>query len=117
MEASNKTLLMALKKRLHSVKGKWVDELLGVLWAYRTTNRKLTGVLSFALTYGMEVVLSIEIGVSTLQIEVLEEANTEAITKDLDMIDELCEAAIMHIALYQQRMTNLYNRRVKQCVF
>ena len=35
-EASNKTLLSALKKRLHSAKGKWVEELPGVLWAYRS---------------------------------------------------------------------------------
>ena len=33
-EASNKTLLIALKKRLDLAKGKWVDELPGVLWAY-----------------------------------------------------------------------------------
>ena len=26
VEASNKTLLLALKKRLHSAKGKWVEE-------------------------------------------------------------------------------------------
>ena len=36
-KASNKTLLTALKKRLDSAKGKWVEELPGVLWAYRTT--------------------------------------------------------------------------------
>ena len=52
-EASNKTLLSALKKCLHSTKGKWVDELLGVLWAYRTTNQKPTGESLFALTYEM----------------------------------------------------------------
>ena len=36
-EASNKTLLTALKKQLDSAKGKWVEELPGVLLAYRTT--------------------------------------------------------------------------------
>ena len=60
-EASIKTFLTALKKRLHSTKGKWVDELPGVLWAYRTTSRKPTGVLPFALTHGMEVIIPIEI--------------------------------------------------------
>ena len=30
-EASNKTLLIALKKRLDSAKGKWAEELPGVL--------------------------------------------------------------------------------------
>ena len=33
-EATNKMLIMALKKRLEQAKGKWVEELLGVLWAY-----------------------------------------------------------------------------------
>ena len=36
-EASNKTLLTAMKKRLDYAKGKWVEELPGVLWAYKTT--------------------------------------------------------------------------------
>ena len=44
LEASNKTILTSLKKRLHSAKGKWVDKLPGVLWAYRITTRKPTGV-------------------------------------------------------------------------
>ena len=57
-EASNKTLLTALKKRLDSARGKWVEELPGVLWAYRTTARKPTGVSPFALTYWMEAVIS-----------------------------------------------------------
>ena len=56
-EASNKTLLSALKKRLHSAKGKWVKELLRVLWAYRTTNRKSTGISPFTFTYGMEAII------------------------------------------------------------
>ena len=49
-EASNKTLLTALKKRLDSAKGKWVEELPEVLWTYRTTTRRPTGVSPFALT-------------------------------------------------------------------
>ena len=52
-----------------------------------------------------------------LRTEVPEETNSEAITKDLDMIDEFREAAAMRIASYQQRLTNLYNRQVKPCTF
>ena len=37
VEAFNKTLLIALKKRLDSAKRKWVEEHPRVLWAYRTT--------------------------------------------------------------------------------
>ena len=59
VEASNKTLLTALKKRFDSVKGKWVDELPGVLWAYRTTSCKPTDISPFPLTYGMETIVPI----------------------------------------------------------
>ena len=65
-EASNKTLLTALKKWLDFAKGKWVEELPGVLWAYRTTARKPNGISSFALTYRMEVVISTENGLPTI---------------------------------------------------
>ena len=34
VEATNKTLLYALKKMLEQAKEKWVEELLDVLWAY-----------------------------------------------------------------------------------
>ena len=36
-EASNKTILDGLKKRLEKAKGKWAEELPSVLWAYQTT--------------------------------------------------------------------------------
>ena len=41
-EATNKTLLSALKKRLEKTKGIWVDELPGVLWAYQMTPERPT---------------------------------------------------------------------------
>ena len=65
----------------------------------------------------MEAIIPIEIGMPTLRIEIPEEANTEALTKDLDMTDELREATTVSMALYQQRITNLYNRRVTQHEF
>ena len=49
--------------------------------------------------------------------ETLEKANTEVIAKDLDMADELRDAADVHMTSYQQRMTNLYNRHVKPRAF
>ena len=53
----------------------------------------------------------------TLQTDIPEEANVEVVTKDLDMTDELHEAVAVRIASYQQRLKNLYNRRVKLCTF
>ena len=41
-----------LKKRLDGAKGRWVEELPNVLWAYRTTPRRFIGKTPFSLTYG-----------------------------------------------------------------
>ena len=109
--------MTALKKRLHSPRGIWVDELLGVLSAYSKTSRKPIGVSQFTLIYGIEAITPIEIGMPTLRIEVPRMANTEAISKDLDMADELREAATIRIASYQPRMANLYNKHVKSRAF
>ena len=116
-EASNKTLLTALKKRLDSAKGKWVEELPGVLWAYRTTARKPTGVSPFALTYGMEAVVLTEIGLPTIRTAAPESENARSVVRELDTSDELREAAAIRIASYQRRLANSYNKRVKPRVF
>ena len=99
-EASNKTLLTALKKRLDSAKGKWVDELPEVLWAYKTTTRKPTSISPFAITYGMEVIIPIEIGMPTIRTNVPEEENAKLMIKDLDIVDELRESAAIRITSY-----------------
>ena len=100
-EAPNKTFLTALRKRLYSAKGKWVEELPGVLWVYRLTRRKLTGVSPFTLTYGMEAINLTKSGMPTLLTEIPEEAITEALAKDLDKTDELHEATAVRMASYQ----------------
>ena len=71
----------------------------------------------FALTYGIEAIIPLEIEMPTIQTEIFEEANVEAITKDLDTTNELWEAATVRIVSYQQRLANLHNRRVKLHTF
>ena len=71
----------------------------------------------FALTFGMEAIISTEIEMPTIQTDISKEANAEAITKDLDTTDELWEASVMRIESYQQRITNLHNQRVKLRAF
>ena len=56
-----------LKKRLDDAKGKWVDELPHVLWAYRTTPQRSTRETPFSMTYGAKVVIPLESGFPTLR--------------------------------------------------
>ncbi|RVW77943.1 Gag-Pol polyprotein [Vitis vinifera] len=92
-EATNKTLINALKKRLEQAKGKWVEELPGVLWAYRTTPGRPTGNTPFALTYGMDAVIPTEIGLPTIRTDAAKQkdANTE-LGRNLDWADEVRES-------------------------
>ena len=61
VEATNKTIMNGLKRRLDGAKGRWAEELSNVLWAYRITPRRSTGETPFYLTYGAEVVIPAEV--------------------------------------------------------
>ena len=50
---------------LEQAKGRWVEELPDVLWAYRTTLGQPAGNTSFALACGINVVILTEIGMPT----------------------------------------------------
>ena len=65
----------------------------------------------------MEVIIPTKIGMPMLRTEVPRIANAEAVSKDLDMANELDEVAAIRIASYQQRMANLYNRHIKSHEF
>ena len=112
-EASNKTVLNGIKRRLERAKGKWTEELSNVLWAYRTTPRRPTGETPFALAYGLEAVIPLEVGLPTIRSEVFEELNNnQVIMRDLDLAEERREATLVRIAAYQQQLSKSYNKKV-----
>ena len=67
-KAPNKTIVNGLKKRLEGVKGNWVEELLNILWAYRTTPRRSMGETPFSMTYGTKAVIPIEVSLSSIRV-------------------------------------------------
>ena len=94
-----------------------MDELPGVLWAYRTTARKPTGISPFALTYGMESIILTEIDMPTLRTDMLEQLSTESKIKKLATMDELHETIAVQAASNHLRLATLYNRRINPRVF
>ena len=114
VEVTNRSLLKIIKTRLEGVKGIWPEELLSVLWAYRTTARTPTGDTPFRLTYGNEAVILAEIGLTSYKVDNHNKArNDEAIRLQLDLIDEVKAIAEQRLTRYQDRMAKHYNSRVR----
>ena len=88
-----------------------------MLWAYRTTAQKLTGISPFVLTYGIEDVIPTKIGLPTIRIDTPESGNAESVVRELDASDKLREAAAIRIASDHRRLANSYNKRVKPRMF
>ena len=85
-----------------------------VLWAYRTTARTPTGETPFRLTYGTELVIPVEVGVTSIRQEVLgEENNDDQLRINLDCLDEVRDKAYSEMTIYQQKMAEYYNKKVK----
>ena len=61
VEVTIRTLKAALKTKLEDLKGKWVEYLPEVLWAYRTTCKLATQETPFALAFGTEAVALVEV--------------------------------------------------------
>ena len=91
-EVTIRTLKATLKTKLEDLKGKWVEYLLEVLWAYRTTHKSAAQETPFALAFGTETVASVEIGLKSPRIELASvEHKEEALRLNLDLLDEKCD--------------------------
>ena len=103
-----------LKKRLDDTKGRWVEELPHVLWTYRTTPQKSTGETPFSMTYGAEAVITLENGFPTMRSSAFtSDGNNELLKKNLDLIEERRENAIVQLAYYQHKLKQVYDMNVK----
>uniref|UniRef100_A0A2N9I521 Uncharacterized protein n=1 Tax=Fagus sylvatica TaxID=28930 RepID=A0A2N9I521_FAGSY len=114
-ESSNKTILNGIKKRLEEVKGRWVEELPTILWTFRTTPRSSTGETPFSLTYGVEAVIPLEVGLPTLRSEEYDQENNELmLAKDLDLAQERRDLAMIRLASYQGDLKKRYGKSVSE---
>ncbi|KAF8053852.1 hypothetical protein N665_1370s0002 [Sinapis alba] len=115
-EATNKTIIDGIKKRLDLKKGHWTDELDGVLWSHQTTPRSATAKTPFSLAYGVEAMAPAEVNVTSLkrlkmpQNEIL---NHEMMINALDQLEERRDQALLRIQNYQHLAESYYNKKVR----
>ncbi|KAL2230940.1 UNVERIFIED_CONTAM: Gag-Pol polyprotein [Sesamum indicum] len=111
-EVTNRTILQHLKTRLEN-KGSWVDELPGVLWAYRTTPRSASGETPFCLVYGTEAIILAEIGEESQRVALYDpESNQNERSFDLTVIKEKRDAAHARILHHKGLMMKSHDRKI-----
>ena len=109
-----RTLKATLKTKLEGLKGKWVEYLPEVLWAYRTTRKSATQETPFALTFGIEAIAPIEIGLKSPMIELASvEHNEEVLRLNLDLLDEKHDQVLKRTEGYQRKTIRYYDQKVK----
>ena len=78
-----------MKTKLKDVKGKWVEYLPEVLWAYRTTRESATQETPFALAFGSKAVAPVEAGLESPRVEFAKvKHNEESLHLNLDLLEE-----------------------------
>lgn len=96
----------------------WIDELPLMLRAYLTTHKSMTDHSPFALAYGSEAMISIELEVPSHRVTHYDpRTNEQLLLKSLDMIDEKQTEAKLRAATYRHQVTRYYNTKVRGRTF
>ena len=104
--------------KLENLNGKWVEYLLEVLWAYRTTRKSATRETLFALAFGSEAVAPVEVGHKSPRVDFASaEHNEESLHLNLDLLEEKREQALKRTKDYQRKTARYYDRKVRHNSF
>ena len=113
-EVPIRTLKAALKTKFENLKGKWVEYLLEVLWAYRNTRRSATQETPFALAFGTEMVAPVKVRLKSPRVEFANtESNEEILRLNLNLLEEKCEQVQKRAKDYHRKIAKYYGRRIR----
>ena len=120
-EASNEVVISILEKMLEDNPKDWHIILFETLWTYRTPKRDSTGVSPYSLTYGQDVVLLMEVVVSSLRVSRHNGLNPQEYSEDmmmeLEALDRKRLQALDHIMIQINKVAQAYNKLVKRKSF
>ena len=110
-------VLQGLKPRifnqLNKFGGRWVVELLAVLWSLRTTPGRATGYTPFFMVYDSLAILPIDLDYGAPRVRAYDEQGAEACLEDaMDQLDETRNVALLRSAKYQQALNRYHSHRV-----
>ena len=109
-EVTIRTLKAALKTKLENLKGKWVEYLPEVLWAYITTCKSATRETPSALAFSIEAVAPVKVGLKSSRVEFANaEHNEESLHLNLDLLEKKREYALKRAEDYQRKTARYYD--------
>ncbi|XP_021757326.1 uncharacterized protein LOC110722358 [Chenopodium quinoa] len=99
---------------LEGTKGSWLDDLPGILWSIRTIIKEATGKTPFALVYGSDAVLPVEVGIPSPRVTFYDpDRNDQLKPLTLDLLPQIRGDAFLRSIAYKQRITRYFNKKVK----
>ena len=100
-EASNKAILKILHHTIRKSGQDWHRQINLALWAYRTSIRTPTGATPFALVYGADAMLPIEVEIPTLRISmkglIIDDDYRISRLQELILLDERRQVVYDHL--------------------
>ncbi|GKV39170.1 hypothetical protein SLEP1_g46978 [Rubroshorea leprosula] len=116
-EASNKVVINLLEKMVDDNPRRWHELLSETLWAYRTSQRSSTKMTPFALTYGHDAILPMELTARSLRIAIqhnlLSWEYDEAMMLELEDLEDTRLTALDRLQVQKLKIAKSYNKRVK----
>ncbi len=94
-----------------AAKGKWLDEMLSVLWALRKTPRRPTNFSPFMLIYGDEAMTPTELGANSPR--VMFSGGEEGREVSLELLEGVRVEALEHMHKYATGTSTTYNKKVR----
>ncbi|XP_050211341.1 uncharacterized protein LOC126661533 [Mercurialis annua] len=120
-EATNKAIKLIVQKMIEENPRQWHVFLSEVVWANRTSQKSATGTSPFRLVYGYDVMLPMELTVTSTRRRYQSELSKgdyfdKMVIDSLDL-DEERLTALDHLEAQKRRVERAYNKRVKRKVF
>ncbi|MCO5548493.1 hypothetical protein L7F22_001953 [Adiantum nelumboides] len=98
-ESSNKTIKTILTKIMQNEPHNWDEQLQTTLWAYKTVYKVTTGMTSFKMVCGIEVVVPLKFAIPSLRMDVQYDIGFNTVLKktleDLQRLDEIRQIALL----------------------
>ncbi|GJS60191.1 reverse transcriptase domain-containing protein [Tanacetum coccineum] len=114
VERANSYLGEGIKARLGEDNKIWIEELPHVLWAHRTMIKSSNRNTPFTLTYGIEAVILVEIGMPSLRCSMVDKnKNDEELLLNLDLLEKKRELVVIAEEKHKRKIEGYYNSKVQ----